>query len=198
MHWDQLRQQWQQSTVPCPDLTAMIHRTHADSQRLRRHILRRDGFETLLGLAMVPIFAAAAVIALGKGAWLTAAFSALLTGWLLFMPWWLWRARRRLPVVRADQPLADFLRQERHAMLDQAHLFKSTWRWNLGPAAAGVIGFYASVRGLGAATAIYAAIVLAVYVCLARYQDHIAHIRFLSRVDEIDRLLASFNPEFRP
>lgn len=197
MQWDLLRQQWQQSTAPCPDLTATIDRAHAQSRRLHRRIVRRDGFETLLGLAMVPLFAAAAVIALGKGAWLTAAFSTLLTGWLLFMPWWLWRARRRLPVVRADQPLVHFLRQERHAMIDQAHLFKSTWRWNLGPAAVGTIGFYASVRGLGTATAIYAAIVLTVYACIDRYQDYIARSRFLSRVDEIDQLLATFNPEPR-
>ncbi len=196
MHWEEFQRQWQQQATPtAANAGAMADAIHADSRRLRRRVWLRDGIETGIALLMVPVFGWAAIHAGQKSAWWTVAFSILLTGWLLFLPWWLWRARRQLPVPQPERPLVDFLVQERDAVLAQARLLETVWRWCLGPVAVGVVGFYVSVTGPTRGALIYAGVVLAVYAGIDWLNRVTARRRFRARAARIDSLLSELGEE---
>ncbi len=200
MHWQQIQQQWQQQVAPEPAETSRVsaESVHADSRRLRRRVWWRDGIESTLAVLMIPVFAWSAIHAWGQGNGWAVLFSALLVAWLLFLPWWLWRARRQLPVPQPQQSLLAFLAEERNAMLAQARLLETVWRWCLGPVALGVIGFHFAVAGATRGSFIYAGVVLIVYAGIDWLNRVTARRRFHSRVAEIDSLLSELAKETNP
>lgn len=200
MHWQQIQQQWQQQVAPEVVATSQVsaESVHADSRRLHRRVWLRDGIESVLSLLMVPVFVFAAVRAWQQGNVWTVLFSALLVAWLLFLPWWLWRARRQLPVPQPQQPLVSFLVEERDAVLAQARLLETVWRWCLGPVALGVIGFYFSVAGATRASFLYAGVVLIVYAGIDWLNRVTARRRFRRRAADIDSLLSELAKETTP
>lgn len=199
MHWQKIQQQWQQQVeVDVATPRASAESVHAESRRLRRRVWIRDGIESGLAVLMVPVFALAAIRAWQQdNAW-AVLFSVLLVAWLLFLPWWLWRARRQLPVPQPQQPLVAFLAQERDAMVAQARLLETVWHWCLGPVALGVIGFHFAVSGSIRASFIYAGGVLVVYAGIAWFNRFTARRRFRHRVAEIDSLLSELAKETSP
>lgn len=54
MSWKELQDQWKRTAVT-PLSPSSVQDTVRRAQRLRRHILWRDGIETVAALAMVPI-----------------------------------------------------------------------------------------------------------------------------------------------
>lgn len=194
MEWLELRQRWQQSPRD-NDVDTMADAVHARIRSERRTVFLRDRIETLCAIVILPIFLLSAIGAWARGAWWTVAFSLFLVAWLAFVPWRLARARRALPVARREQPLAAFLAQERDALLAQARMLEQVWRWYLGPAALGVIGFFASIQGFGLATMLYTLIVLTAYVAIDRLNRRAARGYFRTRADEIRRLIETLQME---
>lgn len=199
MHWQQIQQQWQRQVEPEQPLSRVsTESVHADSHRLRRRVRRRDAIESVLSLLMVPVFVFAAIHAWQQDNSWAMLFSMLLAAWLLFLPWWLWRIRRQLPQAQPQQPLVAFLAQERDAVLAQARLLETVWRWCLGPVALGTVGFHFAVVGATRASFIYAGVVLLVYAAIDWRNRITARRRFRNHAADIDVLLAELARETPP
>ncbi len=194
MDWNQLRAQWQRdSAAPStPDTIASVQRR---DDELRRTLRRRDLLESVVGLLIAPVFGAMTWGAALREAWLPALFSALLAAWALYVPWHLWRNRRRLPQPSPTVPLLDHLRASHAAMLLQARQLEQIWRWYLAPCAIGVIGLTFSVRGATTGAFVYSAVVLGFCLLIARANHYAARTQFRVHADALAKQISALTEE---
>lgn len=148
MSWDELQAQWQR-TAPASGAPAiaLAQDVRERARRLRRTIVRRDWLETVVAVVLLPLA--------GLWAWQAWAdhdvwrlgFAVLLGAWLVYVPWRLWRARRTLPRPSPGQPLLEYLSQQRAALLTQARMLETVWRWYLLPPVVALSGMELARHG---------------------------------------------------
>jgi hypothetical protein len=197
MDWNQIRQRWQETgqapaQVPDSDLLAAVQQRDS---KLRRQVQFRDRLETVVALLIAPVFAYATWRAGLRSDWLPMFFSLWLTAWVIYVPWHLWRVRRRMPQPRPELALVEYLTRQRDAMLAQARMLERVWIWYLAPCAIGVIGLNVAAKGLTQGVVIYIAIVLAFCLFLGRLNQRAAKTRFRDVVEQIDQQLARLSEE---
>lgn len=162
MNWNELPNTWKQSEEKQPmelSIDALQHRERTTHRRVRR----RDLLETVVAIPLAVFFAAAGVILLKKGVWLSGAAALWLTASCIYIPWRLREARKLLPVLRPETPTLEYLRCERDALHAQYELLNGILRWYLGPLGVGVLAFYAGIKGWSSDTAWYTAAVTGLY-----------------------------------
>jgi hypothetical protein len=185
MSWKDLQDQWKRAAVtPLPAST--VRDTLRRAQRLRRRILWRDGIETVVALAMVPIVFGWLRDAVHARVWLMEASAALLLAWLFYVPWRLWRARRLLPRNDSSLPLPRYLELQKQAMLAQARMLEQIVWWYLAPPMLGIAGLAVGKHGLTRSVLIYLAAVFVVYAVIARLNKRAAKHNFRRRAADID------------
>jgi hypothetical protein len=185
MTWKDVRDQWQRSAVtPLPAST--VKDTLRRAQRLQRRILWRDGLETVVALALLPIVFGWLLKAIHMHAIVPGASAALLLAWLLYVPWRLWRSRRLLPRKDPGLPLQRYLELERQAMLSQARMLEEIVWWYVAPWAVGIAGLTLGNRGLTTASLSHLAIVFALGVFIVHLNKRAARRTFRQRISDID------------
>ena len=197
MDWNAIRKNWQHTPEVAPTAvdSGVIDDLRQREQRLRAVVTRRDRLESGVALVLAPIFAYATIRAGLAQKWWPMLFSAWLTTWTIYVPWHLWRARRRMPETRIDLPLLDYLPRQRDAMLVQARMLEGVWLWYLAPCAVGVIGLNFAAQGATVGNFIYAALVVAFFAYLARLNRRAAQTQFRDLAASIDRQLAHLSEE---
>jgi hypothetical protein len=186
MDWNDLRRRWHEvPAAPVPETLA--DELEARDRALRAALKRRDLVETGAALVIAPVFVALAVKLFRDEAWAAFAFCALIVAWIAFVPWRLWRARRALPVPRADLPSLAYLGAEREAMLAQARMLEQAWLWYFAPCAVGVAGLAFSVAGLTTKSVAYVAIVAAFCAVMSFANRHAARVAFREHAAAISR-----------
>lgn len=157
MEWEEVRDRWQQ-TPSAADMPPLPQAD--DTRRLWAVVRRRDWLETLVAIALIPMFGFAAFRMMTAGEYLAAFFAAFITGAVIYVPLRLWHARRKIPRPDPQQPVREFLLRERDALIHQASMLRSVSRWYSGPLGLGAVGFYTSISGFGWDAAGYALVVL--------------------------------------
>lgn len=185
MTWKDLRDQWQRSAVTSVS-TATVKDTLRRAQRLRRRILWRDGAESIVALALVPIVFGWLRDAVHARVILSQASAALLLAWLFYVPWRLWRARRLLPRNDPSLPLQRYLELERQAMLAQANMLERVVWWYAAPCALGLAGLTLGNRGPTSGALTYIAVVFVLCVFIERLNKRAAERTFRRRISDID------------
>lgn len=183
MDWDRVRTHWQSRPV-----TGTDRLTHESGRlgRLWQRVQWRDGLETGIAVLMSLFFAAVAWWLLTEAMFIPAGFALWLVLVCVYIPLRLSWTRRLIPEADPDQPVIDFLRAERRALLGQRDILASVARWYWGPVAVGAIGFYVSIRGWHWSSAAYVAVVLAVSVII-EYANRTAVRRNIEpALEEID------------
>lgn len=164
MSWDELRSQWQCAAVPEPPPTSnLVDDVRAAARRLRRSIVRRDWTESLVAILLLPLAGWWTWQAASAQNWPRLGFAVLLGAWLLYVPWRLWRARRHLPRSAREQPLLQYLSAQHGALLLQARMLETVWRWYLLPPVVALSGMTLSLHG----PSLVALVTSAIYVALA-------------------------------
>ncbi len=197
MDWNQIRQQWQdagQAAAPAPDAELLAAVQQRDS-KLRGQVQRRDRLETVVALLLAPVFGYSAWRAGLRADWLPMFFSLWLTAWVIYVPWHLWKVRRRMPRPHPELALVDYLTQQRDAMLAQARMLEQVWIWYLAPCAIGVIGLNLAAKGITPGVVIYSVIVLAFCLFLGRLNRRAARTRFRDPAEQIDQQLSRLSEE---
>lgn len=185
MSWNDLQGQWQRTAVtPLPNST--VKDTLRRVQRLRRRILWRDGMETIVALAMVPVVFGWLRDAVHARVVLMEASAALLLAWLFYVPWRLWRVRRLLPRNDPGLPPQRYLERQKLALLAQARMLEQVAWWYLTPCMLGIAGLTIGKHGLTRGTLIYLGVVFVLYVVVERLNKRAAKHNFRRRVAEID------------
>ena len=200
MSWKDLQGQWQRIAVT-PLSASTVQDTLRRAQRLRRRIMWRDGIETVVALAMVPIVFGWLRDAVHARALLMEASAAILLVWLFYVPWRLWRARRLLPRNDPGLPPQHYLERQKQAMLAQARMLEQVAWWYLAPCMLGITGLAVGKHGLTRGVLIYLAVVLVLYVAIERLNNRAAKHNFRRRVAEIDatcRELAALEATYEP
>lgn len=185
MSWKDLQDQWKRTTVT-PLSTSTVQDTLRRAQRLRRRILWRDGIETVVALALVPVVFGWLRDAVHARVLLTGASATLLLAWLFYVPWRLWRARRLLPRNDPGLPMQRYLELQKQAMLAQAHMLEQVVWWYIAPCMLGIAGVTVGNHGLTRGVFIYLAVVLAFCVVIERLNKRAAKHHFRRRVADID------------
>jgi hypothetical protein len=185
MSWKDLQGQWQHTEVT-PLSASIAQDTLRRVQRLRRRILWRDGLETVVALAMIPIVFGWLRDAVHAHVLLMEASAALLLAWLFYVPWRLWRARRLLPRNDPGLPPQRYLERQKQAMLAQARMLERVAWWYLAPCMLGIAGLTIGKHGLTRSALIYLGIVFVLYVVIERLNKRTAKRNFRRRVAEID------------
>ncbi len=144
MDWDRIRSDWQ--SRPAEGVDRSLQRP-AGLGRLWRRVHWRDWVETTVAVLMALFFGTTACWLLLAAMPVPAGFALWLTLVCIYIPLKLSRMRRLIPEADPEQPVIEFLRAERRALLGQRTMLASVWRWYWGPIAVGVIGFYVSIRG---------------------------------------------------
>jgi hypothetical protein len=155
------------------------------SRKLEATVRRRDRLETAVALAIAPFFAAVVVLGTSTVGRIGAALLALSCLWI---PLWLARARRRFRPAPRDLSLRAFLSEERGRLLDQRHLLRTILWWYLLPLGIGVVLLFGS-RSSALATAVYAAVVAALYWGIHRLNQRAVATELEPRLAEVDELL---------
>jgi len=184
MDWNEMRAQWQRHAAPGDE--PRLERPR-ETARIWRRVRWRDLLETGVAALLVPFFAGIAYWLASSGMRLAAAFALMLVLVLIYIPWRLWRSRRLIPEPDPEQPVRDFLRAERAAMIAQADMLRSVARWYYGPIAVGVIGFYTSIHGAALSSLIYAAVVLALCAAIEAGNRIAARKGFEPAIEQIDQ-----------
>lgn len=185
MSWKNLQDQWKSATVtPLPAST--VQDTLRRAQRLRRRILWRDGTETIIAIALLPVTFGWLRAAIGARAWLSEASAVLLLAWLFYVPWRLWRARRLLPSNDSGLPLQQYLERQKQAMAAQARMLEQVVWWYITPFMLGIAGLTIGMRGLTRGVIIYLVVVLALCIAIERLNKRVAKRTFRRRITDID------------
>lgn len=163
MDWNRARLQWQ--TRPAASESDILAEPPKPG-RLWSIIRRRDGIETACAVFGAVLFGGFSVLLLLGGMALAAGFGFWLAAVCVYIPLRLRRARRLIPEPDPSQPVIEFLRAERQALLAQRELLGSVWRWYWGPIAVGVIGFFVSIKGWGWMSLAYVCAVIAMSVVI--------------------------------
>lgn len=161
MDWDRIRSDWQ--SRPAEGVERSL-RQPVGFALLWRRIRWRDWIETVAAVLMALFFGVAACLLWFAAMKVPAGFALWLTLVCVYIPLKLARMRRLIPAADPEQPVIEFLRAERRALLGQRAMLASVWRWYWGPIAIGVIGFFVSIRGWHWHSAAY--VVVVVLVCL--------------------------------
>jgi ABC-type nickel/cobalt efflux system permease component RcnA len=185
MSWKDLQGQWQRTAVT-PLSASTVQDTLRRVQRLRRGILWRDGTETVVALAMVPVVYGWLRHAVRAHVLLMEASAALLLAWLFYVPWRLWRARRLLPRHDPSLPPQHYLELQKQALLAQAHMLERVAWWYLAPCMLGITGLTIGQQGLTRGALIYLGAVFVLYVGIERLNKRAAKHKFRGRVAEIE------------
>ena len=185
MSWENLRDNWQR-TATAPLSSTAVKDTMRRARTLRFRILWRDGIESVIALALVPVAVRWMLSAMHAHKSLSAASFALLAALLLYVPWHLWRVRRQLPRSDATLPLARFLKLDRAAMLAQANMHATVARWYLAPVFLIMTGVL--LGDLGPTPKAFAALFVVLLICviLDRFNKWVAVLIFRNRVADID------------
>ena len=185
MSWKDLQVQWKHTAVtPLP--ASIVQDTLRRAQRLRRRVFLRDGIETVVALAMMPVVFGWLRDAMHARLLLMEASAAFLLAWLFFVPWRLWRARRLLPRNDPGLPLQRYLERQKQAMLAQARMLEQVVWWYLTPCMLGLTGLTVGKHGLTRGVLIYLSIVLVLYVAIERLNKRTAEQYFRRRAADID------------
>jgi len=185
MSWRDLQGQWQRTAVT-PLSASTVQDTLRRVQRLRRGILWRDGMETVVALALVPVVYGWLRSAVRAHALLMEASAALLLAWLFYVPWRLWRARRLLPRSDPGLPPQHYLQLQKQALLAQARMLERVAWWYLAPCMLGIAGMTIGKHGMTRHALIYLGAVFVLYVGVERLNKRAAKHNFRRRVAEID------------
>ena len=165
MTLDDLQRAWDRRGAPAavadapPELAAV----RARAGELDAVVRRRDRRETLVALALLPVFSYFALQADGLVVRLGSLILALSC---LIIPLRLRAARHKPP--DPGLPLATFLRLELELVLQQRRLLLTVPLWYLGPLGVGVILFFAGSGASRGLTVLYAAVVIVFFGWLYR------------------------------
>lgn len=185
MSWKDLQDQWRRTAVT-PLSASAVQDTFRRARRLRRRILWRDGVETVVAIALVPIVFGWLRDAVHARIGLIEASAALLLAWLFYVPWRLWRARRLLPRNDPGLPPLRYLELQKQAMLAQARMLEQVVWWYIAPCMLGIAGLTVGKHGLTRGVLIYLVIVLAFCVVIERLNKRAAKYNFRRRVTDIE------------
>jgi hypothetical protein len=166
MTLEDLRRAWGRgggAGAPESDPAGELRAVRARARELEDVVRRRDRRETLVALALLPIFTYFAFQAAGG---VTRLGAVILAVSCLAIPLRL-RAARRV-AVDPSLPVAEFLRLELDLVLRQRRLLLTVPLWYLGPLGVGVILFFAGASRSPWLTALYAAVVIAFFLWLWR------------------------------
>lgn len=159
MNWNDIQAQWKRTADPSASIEAA---ELVPARPIWRIIRRRDGLESVVGVLLALFFAGISVLLFQATLPLPALFALWLTLVCIYIPLRLRRARQMIPTPDPGQPVIEFLRAERAALVGQAQMLSSVWLWYWGPIAVGTIGFYVSVTGWNTRSLAYVAFVIAV------------------------------------
>lgn len=185
MTWENLQDNWQHTATAALSPT-VVRDTVRRSLTLRLRLLWRDGIESVIALALVPVAIGWALTAAHADKTLSALSFALLAVLFLFEPWYLWRVRRLLPRSDFGLPLSRFLELDRAAMLAQARMLETVARWYLAPF---FVAFTGVILGdLGPTRKAFAILALVLLVCviLNSVNGWAARRIFRRRIADID------------
>ncbi|WP_376690167.1 hypothetical protein [Wenzhouxiangella sp. EGI_FJ10409] len=187
MDWDRIRSDWQSRPAEAADRTLL---PPARFSRLWRRVRRRDWVETAVAVLLALFFGATAGVLLLAAMPVPAGFAVWLTLVCIYIPLKLARVRRLIPEADPEQPVIEFLRVERRALLAQRAMLASVWRWYWGPIAVGVIGFYVSIRGWHWQSAAYVAVVVLVSLIIEYANRAAVRTHIQPALDELEQQIA--------
>ncbi|MDA8019340.1 MAG: hypothetical protein MPN21_18010 [Thermoanaerobaculia bacterium] len=188
VQWSDLRASWQ--SAHDPEAEAVAASPPARVQMLRRKIVFRDLLETVVAILIAPAFVWVSWLAWKKQEWWIFGFGAFLTATVIYVPWRLWRERRKLPKSDPERPVMEYLRKEREGMRAQAELLESIWSWYLGPIGVGVIGLFVSIRGFVWLSLVYSVTVALFYFAIGKANLVAARRQYRVAMKELDEQLA--------
>lgn len=192
MEFEDLPALWRSRKEPASQESAGLPaRIVERSRKLEALVRRRDRLETGVALAIAPFFAAVLVLSTSSVGRIGAAILVLSC---VFIPLRLARARRLFRPAGPDSPLRDFLAAERERLLAQRRLLRSIVWWYLLPLGIGVVLLFGS-RSSALATAVYAAIVLALYAGIYRLNQRAVATELDPRLVEVDEMLRALAEE---
>jgi len=193
MDWDTMRQQWR-SEGPAAG-TVSVDELESRDQALQKQVWWRDVIETAAAVVVAIFFAFTALGSAASGNWAVAGFSAVLVAWAVFVPVWLRRARRWMPVVEHHMPLVEGLVRQRDAALVQARMLERVWLWYLVPPAIGVFGLTFALRGPSTFTWTYLAVVVLLYAGIGWLNRRVARTKYRVHADRLQRQIDALNGE---
>lgn len=166
MSLDDLQEAWRRSGASeqaGEHLADELESARARARELDAIVRRRDWLETLVALALLPVFS---YFALRPGGFIVRLGAAILAVSCLAIPLRLRAARR--PTPDPGLPVGEFLRLELELVLKQRRLLLTVPLWYLGPLGLGVILFFAGSSASPWLTALYAALVAVFFARLYR------------------------------
>ncbi|NKI35569.1 hypothetical protein HFP89_10370 [Wenzhouxiangella sp. XN79A] len=192
MDWNELRNDWQARS----DRAALeLDLRPAARERLWQRVRARDGLETLIAVLMLPFFGFAALRLVQAGMWVPALFAVGLLAAIAYVPWRLWRVRQSIPEPDPAEPVLDFLRAERNALLGQADMLRSVARWYSGPICLGAAGFFVSLNGPTLGALLYALLVAAVFAGIEIGNRAAVRKSFEPAIEAVDHQISQLEQE---
>jgi len=193
MDWETMRQQWRGDAPAAPILS--VDELESRDEALQKQVRWRDRIETVAALMVAIFFAFSALGYAAKADWAAFGFALLLVAWALFVPVWLRRARRWMPVVEHHMPLVEGLVRQRDAALVQARMLERVWLWYLVPPAIGVFGLTFALRGPSTFTWTYLAVVVLLYAGIGWLNRRVARTKYRVHADRLQRQIDALNGE---
>lgn len=192
MEFENLPALWRTRIGSADAATAELAAQIVDRSRsLAAGVRRRDRLETVISLAIAPLFAAVVVLGTSATGRLGAA---ILTASCLFIPIRLAHARRLFRPAGPDLSLRAFLGEERERLLAQRRLLRTVLWWYLLPLGAGVVLLFGSkAQWLG--TAVYSAVVIALYWAIHRANQKAIATQLEPRLADVDGMLRAIADE---
>lgn len=164
-----------------------IESARARAEQIDRAVRRRDWLETLIALAMAPLFG---WMALNSASWTSTLGAWIVTAACLLIPVRLRLARRATP--DRGLPVARAVEAELAAIRAQQRLLGSVAWWYLTPLGAGVILFFSGAPVSTWTKVAYAAAVVGIYVWMLRLNLHAVRAKLDPVARELEHWLASF------
>jgi hypothetical protein len=188
MEIEDLRGAWrrQGEEGAAADSSAELRRVRERAEELSKTVARRDRLETLVAVALLPVFA---WLAFRTSLPVSKAGAAIIAVACVLIPLRLRWARGSSP--DPTLPTTDFLRRERERVQTQARLLRSVLYWYLAPLGIGVVLFVGGSPVAVAWKVAYAVIVTAFFGWVLHLNHRAVATELEPRLRELDLILAS-------
>lgn len=188
MELEDLRSAWvrQGEAGAAADSSAELRRVRERARELTTTVARRDRLETLVALALLPLFA---WVAYRTSRPVSRVGAAILVLACALIPLRLRWARGATP--DPTLPTAEFLRRERERVQAQVRLLGSVLFWYLAPLGLGVVLLVGGSPGSAGWKIAYAVFVTAFFGWLLHLNRRAVATELEPRLQELDRMLAA-------
>ncbi|MFK8052571.1 MAG: hypothetical protein AB8F65_06325 [Woeseiaceae bacterium] len=185
MKWDDAVDSWKASPVDAP--APKMPREPSPLEKTWAKITRRDRLESIVAIAMLPVFGYGLWMAVSKQNWMQVCATLVLLAALVWIPLRMRHARKLRPVADPQMSIKDFLRAEHAAMKAQEAQALTAWLWYVLPISVGAVGFYTSAVGLNRDSLGYAIVVVIVSVAIHLLNYYGAAPGFAKAAEAIDQ-----------